>query len=147
MGAAAGGALPPLLTFICAFESDRIYRRWLFIPLLAPALAGMAYMIYAEDANLSIKYAIPGFAVGLFICCLFCHGELARRRPAPRHLTLFYLMVSIGGALGKGIFVALIAPRVFRIYWELPLGLIACGIPAMIAVAPAELAAFLGGYA
>ena len=122
-----------LLTFICAFESDRVYRRWLFIPLLAPALAGMAYMIYAEDGNFNIKYAIPGFAVGLFICCLFCHGELARRRPAPRHLTLFYLMVSIGGALG-GIFVALIAPRVFRIYWELPLGLIACGVLAMIAV-------------
>jgi hypothetical protein len=122
-----------LLTFICAFESDRVYRRWLFIPLLAPALAGMAYMIYAEDGNFNIKYAIPGFAVGLFVCCLFCHGELARRRPAPRHLTLFYLMVSLGGALG-GIFVALIAPRVFRIYWELPLGLIACGILAMIAV-------------
>jgi hypothetical protein len=122
-----------LLTFIFAFESDRIYQRWIFIPLLAPALAGMAYMIYAEDGNFNIKYAIPGFAAGLFICCLFCHGELARRRPAPRHLTLFYLMVSLGGALG-GIFVALIAPRVFRIYWELPLGMIACGILAMIAV-------------
>ena len=122
-----------LLTFIFAFESDRIYQRWIFIPLLAPALAGMAYMIYAEDGNFNIKYAIPGFAAGLFICCLFCHGELARRRPAPRHLTLFYLMVSLGGALG-GIFVALIAPRVFRVYWELPLGMIACGILAMIAV-------------
>jgi hypothetical protein len=122
-----------LLTFICAFESDRIYQRWLFIPWLAPALAGMAYMIYAEEGNYNIKYAIPGYAAGLFICCMFCHGELARRRPAPRHLTLFYLMVSLGGALG-GIFVALIAPRVFRAYWELPLGLIACGILAMIAV-------------
>ena len=109
--------------------------RWLFIPLLAPALAGMASYIDLRGGRqiYNIKYAIPGFAAGLFICCLFCHGELARRRPAPRHLTLFYLMVSIGGALG-GIFVALIAPRVFRIYWELPLGLIACGILAMIAV-------------
>ena len=122
-----------LLTFIFAFESDRIYQRWLFIPLLAPALAGMAYMIYAEDGNFNIKYAIPGYAIGLFICCMFCHGELARRRPAPRHLTLFYLMVSLGGALG-GIFVALIAPRVFRVYWELPLAMIACGVLAMIAV-------------
>jgi len=122
-----------LLTFIFAFESDRIYQRWLFIPLLAPALAGMAYMIYADEGNFNIKYAIPGFAVGLFICCMFCHGELARRRPAPRHLTLFYLMVSLGGALG-GIFVALVAPRVFNIYWELPLGLISCGVLAMIAV-------------
>ena len=90
-------------------------------------------MLYAEDGNFNIKYAIPGFAVGLFICCMFCHGELARRRPAPRHLTLFYLMVSLGGALG-GIFVALIAPRVFRVYWELPLAMIACGVLALIAV-------------
>jgi hypothetical protein len=122
-----------LLTFIFAFESDRIYQRWLFIPLLAPALAGMAYMIYAEDGNFNIKFAIPGFAAGLFICCMFCHGELARRRPAPRHLTLFYLMVSLGGALG-GILVALIAPRAFHAYWELPLGLVTCGILALFAV-------------
>ena len=122
-----------LLTFIFAFESDRIYQRWLFIPLLAPALAAMAYMIYAEDGNFNIKYAIPGYAIGLFICCMFCHGELARRRPAPRHLTLFYLMVSLGGALG-GIFVALIAPRVFQVYWELPLAMIACGVLALFAV-------------
>ena len=122
-----------LLTFIFAFESDRIYQRWLFIPLLAPALAAMAYMIYAEDGNFNIKYAIPGYAIGLFICCMFCHGELARRRPAPRHLTLFYLMVSLGGALG-GIFVALIAPRVFHVYWELPLAMIACGVLALFAL-------------
>ena len=49
-----------LLTFILAFESDSIYRRGLFIPLLAPALAGMAYMIYAEDGNFNIEIAIPG---------------------------------------------------------------------------------------
>src|SRR5579862_1633065 len=36
-----------LSTFILAFESDRFYQRWLFLPLLAPALGGMAYMIYA----------------------------------------------------------------------------------------------------
>ena len=122
-----------LLTFIFAFESDRIYRRWLFLPLLIPALGGMAYMIYASEGNLNIKWAIPGFAAGLFVCCMFCHGELARRRPAPHYLTLFYLMVSLGGALG-GVFVALIAPRAFSAYWEMPLGLIVCGLLAMIAV-------------
>jgi len=66
---------------------------------------------------------------------MFCHGELARRRPAPSHLTLFYLMVSLGGALG-GVFVALIAPRAFHSYLELPLGLVACGILTLFAVWP-----------
>src|SRR5262249_38703779 len=36
-----------LLTFILAFESDRAYQRWIFLPLLVPALGGMAYMIWA----------------------------------------------------------------------------------------------------
>jgi hypothetical protein len=122
-----------LLTFIFAFESDRIYQRWIFIPLLVPALGGMAWMIYASDGNLDIRKAIPGFTAAMFVCCMFCHGELARRRPNPRYLTLFYLMVSLGGALG-GVFVALIAPRAFPAYWELPLALVACGLLAMAAI-------------
>jgi hypothetical protein len=121
-----------LLTFIFCFESSRYYQRWLFIPLLFPAIGGMAYMIYAAEGNLTIKWAIPGFAAGLFICCMLCHGELARRRPAPRHLTLFYLMVSLGGAIG-GVFVALIAPRIFVTYFELEIGLVACAILALVA--------------
>ncbi|MBY0458893.1 MAG: DUF4058 family protein, partial [Gemmataceae bacterium] len=40
------------------------------------------------------------FAVGLFVCCLLCHGELARLKPHPRYLTAYYLMISVGGALG-----------------------------------------------
>ncbi len=33
-------------------------------------------------------------------CALVCHGELARRRPAPRHLTAFYMWMSAGGMVG-----------------------------------------------
>jgi hypothetical protein len=120
-------------TFILAFESDRAYRRWVFLPFLAPALGGMAYLIYKEGGNLHIRWVIPAFAAGLFFCCMMCHGELARRKPAPRYLTLFYLMVSLGGAVG-GLFVALIAPRVFHSYLELPVGLVACALLAAIAL-------------
>ena len=120
-----------LLSFILCFESDRYYRWWLYVPVLFVALGGMADMIYAAEGNLGIKWAIPGFSVGLLICCMLCHGELARRRPAPRHLTVFYLMVAIGGALG-GIFVALIAPRIFVTYKELEIGLVACGVLALM---------------
>jgi hypothetical protein len=121
-----------LLTFILAFESDRIYQRWLFIPLVVVSVAAMAYMIYANEGNLNIRWAIPGFTLALFCCCMLCHGELARRRPAPQYLTLFYLMVSVGGALG-GTFVAVIAPRVFDRYFELPIFLGVTGILALVA--------------
>ncbi len=127
-----------LLTFILAFESDSIYQRWLFLPLVAPALGAMAYMIWANSGNVGIKQLIPGFAAGLFVCCMMCHGELARRRPAPRYLTQFYLMVSLGGAIG-GIFVALIAPRVFHSYLELQVGMVACALLAAVVVWDVEI--------
>jgi hypothetical protein len=122
-----------LATFIIAFESDRLYQRWIVVPLLAPALVYMAWAIYTNSGNWHIRKLIPLYAGGLFLACLLCHGELARRRPATRHLTLFYLMVSLGGAMG-GIFVALIAPRIFRGHWELPLGLVACAVLTAIAL-------------
>ena len=122
-----------LLSFILSFESDKIYQRWLFVPWIAPALGWMAYSIYTAEGNYHIKYAIPIFSLGLFLCCMLCHGELAMRKPAAKYLTSFYLMISLGGALG-GIFVALIAPNVFTTFLELPIGLTACGILAVFAL-------------
>jgi hypothetical protein len=118
-----------LATFILAFESDRLYQRWLFLPLLVIALVAMSHYMWAGNAG--IKRLLGVFAGGLFVCCMVCHGELARRRPSPRHLTLFYLMVALGGALG-GVFVAVVAPHMFRTYLELPIGLVACAALAVL---------------
>jgi SAM-dependent methyltransferase/small basic protein len=54
---------------------------------------------------------------------MVCHGELARMKPHPRHLTAFFVAISVGGALG-GVFVGLIAPRGFPDLYELPVGLV-----------------------
>ena len=89
-----------LLSFILCFESDRAYDRRVFVPLLAIALGSTAYTIYYNSSNPSVRWAIPVFAVTLFAACMVCHGELARLKPHPRYLTLFYLMISVGGALG-----------------------------------------------
>ncbi len=127
-----------LLSFILSFESDKIYQRWLFVPWVAPALGWMAYSIYAAEGNYHIKYSIPIFAIGLFLCCMLCHGELAQRKPAARYLTSFYLMISVGGALG-GIFVALLAPNLFNAFLELPIALTLCGVLAVIALWDVEM--------
>ena len=74
---------------------------------------------------------MPLYLTGLFVFCMFFHGELAKMRPAPRYLTLFYLMISLGGALG-GMFVGLIAPRIFPTYYELGLGFVVAAILATI---------------
>jgi hypothetical protein len=120
-----------LLTFILCFESDGWYRRaWLLGP--CAVLLGMcAWGLQTSDVTLDIKIAVPLYLAGLFMFCMFFHGELAKMRPAPRHLTLFYLMISLGGALG-GMFVGLVAPRIFPAYYELGLGFVVAAILAAV---------------
>ncbi len=120
-----------LLTFILCFESDGWYRRSLMLGPLAVILGFCAWGLQSSDVTLEIKVAIPLYLIGLFIGCMFFHGELAKMRPAPRYLTLFYLMVSLGGALG-GLFVGLIAPRIFPTYYELGLGFVLTAILAAV---------------
>ncbi len=120
-----------LLTFILCFESDGWYQRPLLLGPLAVILGFCAWGLQTSDVTLEIKIAIPLYLTGLFTCCMFFHGELARMRPAPRYLTLFYLMVSLGGALG-GLFVGLIAPRIFPTYYELGLGFVLTALLAAV---------------
>jgi SAM-dependent methyltransferase len=120
-----------LLSFILTFDARRWYHRNLFLLLLAPALAGMAYLQWNESYELGVLRTIALFAAALFVACMVCHGELAARKPEPRHLTSFYLMLSIGGALG-GLFVGVVAPYLFISYFELPLGIGLCGLLAWV---------------
>jgi hypothetical protein len=121
-----------LLSFICCFEGH-IYHRFIFLPLLVAALALYPYAMYKAESNQDIGKMIAALCGALFVCSMVCHGELARRKPDPRYLTLFYLMVSIGGAAG-GLFVALIAPHVFPTYLELPIAVVGCALLATFAL-------------
>ncbi len=120
-----------LLTFIISFEHDRWYRRRPTGLLLAASSVG-AVIVLAGGAFIPLWIQIIVHSVTVFACCLSCHGELARAKPHPRHLTLFYLAVAAGGALG-GTFVAVGAPRLFSGYWEYHLGLAGCVLLVLIA--------------
>lgn len=111
-----------LLSFILCFESPRFYRRSICLPLALPGLALMAYRLWNGHARMPLRPLIALLALALFACCMVCHGELARLKPHPRYLTGFYVLVSLGGAMG-GVFVGLIAPNVFHAYYEFPTGL------------------------
>jgi len=117
-----------LLTFILCFEGSGWYRRNPYLQLLAVALGSMAYALSVDSTgSVPIRVMVPLFAMGLFTCCMVCHGELARLKPDPRYLTHFYLMIAAGGALG-GLTVGLIAPHLFNAIYEMPLGLVACAV-------------------
>jgi hypothetical protein len=108
-----------LLTFVLTFDHPRWYRRGVFVAALAGVVPAMAYLI----PSLDLKLAAAVFFSGLFCACMFCHGELARMKPDPGHLTRFYLMLSVGGALGA-VLVAIAAPLVLPGYLEVNIALV-----------------------
>lgn len=114
-----------LLTFILCFDGTRWYRREIFMAMLAAVLAVMAWTLADPDLTHRLALHIGVFCGGLFVACMFCHGELARLKPAPRYLTRFYLMVSLGGAIGS-VLVGLLAPLVLPAYFELAGGIVVC---------------------
>jgi len=113
-----------LLTFILCFDSTRWYPRDALLPVAAAALGVMAWCAADPRLTHELELQVGVFCLGLFVACMFCHGELARLKPAPRYLTRFYLMVSVGGATGA-VLVGIVAPLVLRAHFELELGLIA----------------------
>lgn len=113
-----------LLTFILCFEGRDWYRPTLYLGSLVWVLCVMAWFIADTSLQFLLVWQIAVFTAGLFFVCMFCHGELARRRPGPRHLTLFYLVVSLGGVLG-GVLVGIVAPVTLPGYLELALALVA----------------------
>ncbi len=106
-----------LLSFVLAFSGEGLYSRPVFTVLFSLASA----LVYSLTPLTAIIWQVCAYSFFLFAACMIAHGELYRLRPDPGHLTRFYLMVSIGGALG-GLFVNLAAPNMFSGYLELYLG-------------------------
>ena len=135
-----------LLTFILAFDGRAIYRpRVFWVPVLV-ALGAMAWLVADSRFHFKLALQLGVFLPGLFVACMFCHGELHRLRPAARHLTAFYLAISAGGALG-GLFVAVFAPLAFDGYYELGAGLVALGLLVALRYARMHLAVRLASFA
>jgi len=112
-----------LLTFILCFDAKGWYRREIFLAMAAAGLSVMGWTLADPALTHELVLQIGVFCAGLFLACMFCHGELFRLKPAPRHLTRFYLMVSLGGALGSAL-VGIVAPLVLPAYFELAGGLV-----------------------
>jgi len=108
-----------LVTFILCFESQRFYRRSIFMPACFATLMALAWLL-KEGYLFGFWPQIGGYLAVLSCSCMVCHGELYRLRPAPERLTSYYLAISLGGAVG-GVFVAVVAPVTFKTLLETPL--------------------------
>ncbi|MBB3034413.1 fused MFS/spermidine synthase [Alteriqipengyuania lutimaris] len=113
-----------LLSFVFAFNE----RSSLGFALARTAptillLAGSMAMVSRGADGVSIALAA---VLMLFVVATALHRRLYADRPSPARLTLFYLVMSAGGALG-GLFAAIVAPLVFDWVWEHPLLVLAAG--------------------
>src|SRR5256714_10529955 len=124
--------LPPsLLSFVLCSEPSGWSRRWLFLPLLTAGFAGVCVTLTRSTP--SMWTLIPLYCATLFAACMVCHGERARSKPHPQHLTGFYLMLALGGAAG-GVLAGLVAPNVFEDLYELPIGMLALSLLVIAAL-------------
>jgi type II secretory pathway pseudopilin PulG len=122
-----------LLSFVLAFESDKIYRPWIFRISVPLVMLALLYGLLQTDTDTPLHYQLGAAAAGLLLFCTFAHGELAKRKPHPRHLTAFFLMIAVGGALG-GILNSFVAPLVLPVYLELYVALAIFGFVALTAL-------------
>ena len=116
-----------LLSLIICFGSERLSSKGFWRPTSLLFLLVASGMMGVGEFNFSVTFLSVQFLVflgTLFSISMVCHGELVRLKPEPSRLTEFYLILSGGGAVG-GIFVGIIAPRLFLTYFELALGLLA----------------------
>jgi SAM-dependent methyltransferase len=107
-----------LLSFVIAFSTmNRLTEVFVFIaPTVLLTIGGLALL---SSGGGSLLVALASLAM-LFVVATALHGYLYHLRPAPQHLTLFYLIMSAGGVLG-GLFAALLAPLLFDWVYEHPL--------------------------
>jgi hypothetical protein len=84
--------------------------RWVVVVQPLAVLALVIAMVSQEIPIQPVPFALH--LAAFYLTARLCHRELARDRPAPAHLTAYFLWVALGGVLG-GLFNAFLAPLVF----------------------------------
>ncbi|MDQ7248565.1 spermidine synthase [Dongia sedimenti] len=111
-----------LLTFVIAFARKPLLTRNAVVRTI-PYAATIAVLTAGFETSIGLPQIAVGIAL-LFLLALSCHSDLVALRPAPRHLTEFFLLMSLGGALG-GLFNAVLAPLIFPGVYEYPIAILA----------------------
>ena len=127
-----------LLTFILTFDGTGWYRRETYAGPFFVVVIGMCYLLVDKTFQFDLVVQTSVFCVGLFVVCMVMHGELVLAKPAPEHLTRFYLLIASGGALGA-LLVSVAAPLLAPTWLETPVALWIAAllfIPVAAAVQP-----------
>lgn len=124
----------PLALYLLSFVL--IFGRRPFYPALLrrfwPEICVVGSFFFVQQANAATDKLLAFVHLSvLFVVCLVGHGELHATRPAPRHLTIFYLMLALGGWIG-GAFATLVAPAVLTSLGEYLIALVLLGVTYLL---------------
>ena len=116
-----------LLSFTVAFASNR--RAANLVVRIAPLVLLFACLgVFIQSSVLVFVFGATAI-LNVFTVGVALHSRLYDSRPDAQNLTLYYLAMSIGGALG-GAFCALIAPLIFN--WTYEHLLLLCAAAALM---------------
>jgi hypothetical protein len=111
-----------LLSFVLVFSRRNPFKHRVLARAL-PVLAIVLALLLVSGTNEPVMLALLVNLGFFFVAAMVCHGELAADRPGVHHLTLFYLLLAVGGALG-GVFNALLSPVLFDSVAEYPIAIV-----------------------
>ena len=108
-----------LITFILAFKSTPVCHSS-SLERFVPMILIIATPLPFYNLMISPLAAALLQLIIFLMLALFCHLKLSELRPSAKHLTFFYLILSVGGAIG-GLFNSILAPAFFDSIVEYPL--------------------------
>ncbi|WP_420162078.1 fused MFS/spermidine synthase [Nocardiopsis sp. CNT-189] len=130
-----------LMTYIIAFGVRR--HGWVSGTVDVVLIGMLPVLFLSQSSSLLSTPLTLLITLGMLTAVsLACHGLLAADRPAPARLTEFFLITSLGGALGS-LFNGVIAPLVFDRVLEYPLALIASVLLALTVGRSSRVISFL----
>ncbi|MEM0947101.1 MAG: fused MFS/spermidine synthase [Pseudomonadota bacterium] len=112
-----------LLSFVIAFRSSsHVSGRWFTQLAQLVGVAALCLTVGALGDHLT-PFTSAAFVFSFFVIAIWAHRALYEARPTARHLTTFYVTMSVGGAMG-GVFNSIVGPLMFDDHVEGTLTLI-----------------------
>jgi spermidine synthase len=108
-----------LLTWVLVFQRRPLISHKKML-LLQPFAIAAIVILHFYAGWVPLFDSLIAHLLAFFVIAMACHGELARTRPDPRHLTTFFVSLAFGGMVG-GLFSGLVAPYAFSWVAEYPI--------------------------
>lgn len=117
-----------LLSYVLVFKNNPWVPGW--VKEKIHLVIGWSVLLFflMQKGFFPVVFKFTLLFISLFIICMFCQSELSRHRP--RHagdLTIFYLIISLGGFFG-GILVSWIIPLISVVMLEYLVAMVAVGL-------------------